>query len=481
MSRWLRELWARARAFGRAPATPAQGFGLGFGALLVRLLVVAWAGGRFPPADDGRYYQVFAERLASGQGYTWLWPDGVVTPAAHYPVGYPGLLAGLYWAFGSQPTIAMLANALIGALGVVGVHRIARSVTSAGPAALAALVAALHPSLVGYTPALMTEGVTAALLAILGAVAVELSERRRPWLGWLGLGIGTGFLLLVRPQTLLLAPVFGVLSRARAGARAKLTAACGVTALALCVCLPWTLRNCVQMDRCVLVSANMGWNLLIGSAAGATGSFVPLEQLGVPEECREIYGEADKDRCFGRAGVRNVLEHPGRYLALVPAKLQATFDWSGAPGYYLHTSNSAAFSSERKLALGVAEAIVQRLLVLACVIGLARSAGPRRKLRFWIGALAAALLCFKTAWIAHLLLVVQAAALGRGLFRRPDAALAASAVAATALIHAAFFGAGRYGLVCVPLLVALSAAVLGTPGPLRSSEPEGDRKGEAGF
>ena len=56
--------------------------------------VVAWASGRVSrPSEDGHYYDVLARRLASGDGYTWLWPDGAVTYAAHYPVGYPALLA----------------------------------------------------------------------------------------------------------------------------------------------------------------------------------------------------------------------------------------------------------------------------------------------------------------------------------------------------------------------------------------------------
>src|SRR5262249_7485196 len=56
-------------------------------ALDVRLAVVAWAAARFPPAADATYYQRIAERISQGLGYTWLWPDGAVTYAAHYPVG----------------------------------------------------------------------------------------------------------------------------------------------------------------------------------------------------------------------------------------------------------------------------------------------------------------------------------------------------------------------------------------------------------
>ncbi len=463
---------ARLRAAFRAEGTWRQGLWLAALALGVRLAILGWSRERFPPADDGIYYQVFAERLSRGLGYTWAWPDGAVTYAAHYPVGYPALLGLLYRLFGSGVIVAGLANAVIGALGVLGVHRIARGAAPAGPAALAASIAALHPSLVFYTPALMTEGVTAALLAILGAAALELGARERARFGWIALGLGAGFLVLVRPQALLLVPVLGAMCRLRRGWRSQARGALLVTALALLTVLPWTARNCARMDRCVLVSANGGWNLFIGAAPGATGSFVPLERLGVPEECREVYGEADKDRCFGAAGLRHVLAEPGRYLSLVPAKLLHTFDWSGAPGYYLHTSNAGAFGASAKLQLGVAEALVQRLVLLAGVVGLARTPGPRRRARKLCAAVSALLLLMKGAWIAHLVLVLQAALLGRSLRSRPDALLAAAAVLATALTHAAFFGAGRYGLVCVAVLSALSASAFGPA----HSEQAGDGK-----
>ncbi len=38
----------------------------------LRVLVVWWARDRFPPADDGSFYHVVAQRIAHGQGYTWL-------------------------------------------------------------------------------------------------------------------------------------------------------------------------------------------------------------------------------------------------------------------------------------------------------------------------------------------------------------------------------------------------------------------------
>src|SRR5690606_29195093 len=367
----------RLRAWFVAPATRRQAAVLVALALALRLGAVLWAAGRFPPADDGTFYHVVAQRIAAGLGYTWAWPDGAVTYAAHYPVGYPALVGALYALFGASPTVAMVMNAGFGALGVWGVHRIARVVVPGGPAFVAGLVAAVHPSLVPYTPALMTEGVTAALLAVLGALAVSAHERTGASGRALRFGIGalSGLAVLIRPQSLLLAPVFGALSAS--GARARMRAALLASVVALGVCLPWTLRNCARMDRCVLVSANMGWNLFIGSAEKATGTWVSVDELGVPPACREVFAEAEKDRCFGRAGLDNVLRDPLRFLSLVPVKLLATFDWSGAPGHYLHASNAAAFGASAKLALGVAEAAVQRLVVLAGLVALARAAGPR--------------------------------------------------------------------------------------------------------
>src|SRR4029079_8391323 len=99
-------------------------------ALAVRLAVVAWAAGRFPPAADGTYYQRIAERIAEGLGYTWLWPDGAVTYAAHYPVGYPALAGALYALFGPRPAVAMALNALLGALAAYAVHRMVQRAAS---------------------------------------------------------------------------------------------------------------------------------------------------------------------------------------------------------------------------------------------------------------------------------------------------------------------------------------------------------------
>src|SRR5437762_13832063 len=113
----------------------------------------------------------------------------------------------------------------------------------------AGLAVALHPGLVMYTPALMTEGVTASLLTVAAWMA-SLRSRRGLW----ALGLVMGVATLVRPQSLVLAPCFGLLSIAREGSSWDRIKRAGLaTMLALLVCAPWTIRNCARMQRCALV------------------------------------------------------------------------------------------------------------------------------------------------------------------------------------------------------------------------------------
>lgn len=426
----------------------------------LRLVVVLWAAGRFPPAADGHFYHVVAQRIAQGHGYTWLWPDGAVTFAAHYPVGYPAIVGAWYWAFGPNPWLAMLFNALLGALALVPTYWIAAEFATRRAACLGAGLAALHPSLVLYTPALMTEGVTAACLAMAAWLVVRLAHgpsRRR----FAMLGIVFGVMTLLRPQMLLLAPVFAALSvwgkqvaRPRWWARALV-----VSLVSLAVCAPWTVRNCVRMDRCMLVSANAGWNLLIGTSQKAGGAWISLDAMGIPSDCRNVFQEAEKDVCFGKAALTAIREHPLDWLALVPAKLGATFDYPAAPANYLHMSNPDRFGAAWRDRLGMLETIWQRVIFALALVALGWRLGSGRLWRKLAGGLGVLSLLSLSAVPAMLLLLVLGATLGKPRFSRLPVALALSALAATALMHAVFFGAGRYALVVAYLMAALAGAI----------------------
>lgn len=424
--------------------------------------MVALAGARVPPTADGVYYHTFADRLSRGLGYTWAWPDGAVTYASHYPVGYPALLAPAYRLFGAHAAVAMGVNALLGAALALSIHALLERATTRTWAFVGGLVVALHPALVPYTAAMMTEGATCALVAVSCALGAAAASPRGP-LGRRGLrgpsfllaGLVLGVAVLVRPQCLVLAPAFGAFFvHARAGLARRLFAATTMTVLTLAVCMPWTYRNCVRMKSCALVSVNGGWNLLIGEQT-TTGAW---ESVQVPEECRTVWDEAKKDACFGSAARRHIRDEPIRWLAKVPKKLAVTFDYFGGAPWYLHQANPGAFSYDAKIRLGTLETVASRLLLVAAIVALARSRGPRRRLRTGLGVVLGAFALSLHAWPAYLGLGLQGLLTGpRALARGPTLVpISLIVVLSTAVMHAAFFGAGRYGLVVAPFVASLA-------------------------
>ena len=350
-------------------------------------------------------------------------------------------LAG--WAGGSPlpaalPAVGAWLNAVLGAAGALAAYRLARAATRPRWALAAGLAVALHPGMVLYTPALMTEGVTAALLT-LAAWMASLRSRRGVIFSGLIMGVAT----LVRPQSLLLAPCWGLMSaRPHQGLAARARRALLATALALAVCAPWTLRNCVRMKQCALVSFNGGWNLLIGASEQATGSWAPID---VPLPCRTVWDEAGKDACFGQEARQAILRDPVRWLGLVPRRLAATFDYAGAAGFYLHQSNPEAFDDQRKTRLGVVETVYERLAYLGALGAAAYASGPRRRARGGLAALFGLLLFRTHAYVAVLGLGLVIALRGRALSGRgPALALATLFVlAATALRARHLFRSGE--------------------------------------
>jgi hypothetical protein len=427
-------------------------------ALAVRLGVVAWAHARFPPAEDGHYYDVLAQRLASGAGYTWLWPDGAVTYAAHYPVGYPALLAALYALFGVSAAAGMTLNAALGAASAYGVHRLVDDGGSARwrPAA-AGLAVALHPALVPYTAAIMTEGVATSLLVVASALAAGArhgpASRQRAFLAGAAVVLGVG--VLVRPQTLIFAPLLGALGAPPlAGWRTRALGAAAVTALALACVAPWTARNCARMHRCALVSVNGGTNLLIG-ASTSTGGWEPVV---VPTECATVWDEAAKDVCFGQAAWRAIGASPAEWAARIPGKIAMTLDYFGAGPWYLHASAPRMFDDGDKRALGAVEVLASRLLLLGALVACGRLPGRRGAARKGLALAGAAGALTVHGWIGYLAIAACAGALGpRAVLRGPVlVGLTAVVVLATIAVHAVFFGAGRYGLAVVPFVAGLA-------------------------
>ena len=216
-------------------------------------------------------------------------------------MGYSGLLGTLYRVFGDGLLVAPLLSAVLGAATAVLIHRIALHHLSPTRARVAGGLAALHPGLIAYCPLVMTEIPSAFLLV---ALLLTLQHFRGRWHSVIIGGAILGLLTLVRPASLLLVPLVA-LAEPQPLARAALRSAAAL-AVALVVISPWTIRNCLRMDGCALVSTNGGWNLAIG-ALTTTGRF---QTLRGKDGCPVVTGQVQQDDCWADVGWKKIEEAP---------------------------------------------------------------------------------------------------------------------------------------------------------------------------
>jgi 4-amino-4-deoxy-L-arabinose transferase-like glycosyltransferase len=434
-------------------------------ALLPRLFVaIAWAK---EPVWDGHYYHFGAERIARGLGYSedvlshghLLWK-----PWVHYPVGYSALLGFFYRIFGSELVIAPVLNALIGALLVAVVHRVARYYVSRDRARVAAGLSAIHPGLIAYSAVVMTEPLAALLL--LGAGHAALHFRGR-WQAMVLAGALLGLATLVRPASLLAVPLL-IFTQPKPLWQATARAA-AASAIALLVVLPWTIRNCQRLDGCALVSTNGGWNLAIG-AITETGRF---QTLRAADGCPIVTGQVQQDRCWGEVGRTKIMAAPWAWLAKAPLKLGQTFDHESFAIEYLHEADPESWPEARRVAARELLTAFHRLLLgiaALSVVAWPRASGLARSALFTqvgIGVLLLGVIAY--AWLSdahpfYLLAVLTPLIAAVPLPGRPAHGAAGgyvlSLLGVTALTHVLFFGEDRYHLVVTPLLCILAAAAL---------------------
>ncbi len=455
-------------------------------ALLPRLLVALVFS--HEPVWDGHYYHFGAERIAQGLGYSedvMVHGHLVWKPWTHYPVGYSAFLGGLYKLFGSGVLVAPVANAIIGTLTAVLVHRLARYYLSDTRARIAGALCALHPGLIAYSAVVMTEPLAAFLLIVAGYLAVKLRGKN---VALPVVGIVFGLAALVRPTSLLAIPLF-LATTPRPFWKALLRTA-AVGAIALLTILPWTARNCRVMDGCALISTNGGWNLAIG-ALTTDGRF---RTLRASDGCPIVTGQVQQDRCWAKLGRDAIKKDPVTWLAQAPKKLSQTYDHESFAIEYLREASPAQWPEERRRAgRDLLTGVHWVLMMLAALSPIALVTSERRRTaRITQGALFLSVVAYVAYCAAQpppmplFPLMVMAPLLALLPFpgRPPQGPVGfylLGLIAITTLTHAIFFGDDRYHLVITPALCILAAAALRPARPKRSrpkltvraGEPEG--------
>jgi len=265
--------------------------------------------------------------------------------AARMPL-YPLLLAP-FAALGPAGIVtAKLAQAALGAAGVLVARRWAR--LAAGPRAgrAAGLLVACDPFAVFFANLLLTESLFALLLLAFGLFAWRLAAEPRP--GWpvpVGYAAAAAALLLTRPSAALLpVGVWGfVLLMARDRRRALAGAGLAAAAIGLAL-LPWGLRNRVVLGSFAWLSANGGVTLYDAQGPQADGSSNQgfLRQFEADPAFRKL-DEVGRDEFLRRRAIEAMRADPGRVAQLALVKLART--WSPTPNVAEHSGGATAVVS----------------------------------------------------------------------------------------------------------------------------------------
>jgi len=305
-------------------------------------------------SGDQYGYVRYGREIAAGEGYV-SYTAG--TPTAYYPIGYPALLAVIFWVaaqlpFGVDlPDLIGLVHAALGTVVIAGVWLLGRRALGTAPALVAAALVALHPDLIALTASFALE--TAFLGFALGALGVIAGHdwgsgppSRSRVLTFAGV---LALTTLIRPFALpfVIALAVAVLLTG-AGWRRVASAVGWVLLVVALVLAPWTIRNWVRLDAFVPLSTNLGDTACISRVVGSDGGFAWASHEGCAEP---TLPDVERNAENLRLAVAFVREHPDEELRLIGRRLQKMFE-HGHPGIL-----EAEASGRGPLDDGVAEAV----------------------------------------------------------------------------------------------------------------------------
>ena len=332
-------------------------------------------------SGDAFYYHEAANLLAQGHGFVgpYYWLRHLVSQSADHPPLYIVALA-VPSVLGATSTLAhQLTSCLIGAATVAAVGLAGRELAGPPAGLLAALVAALSPTLWVNDGVLMSESLVQLTVALV-ILAAYRWWKRPGWRMAAAAGAATALAALTRAELALLAPLLLVplalsLRALPWGRRAALLGA-SLAAMAAVVA-PWAIYNTTRFDRPVILSSGLGL-ALAGANCDATfnGRFLGYWSFPCQNELQSLTGDAsDQDGAYRRHALDYIRRHEGRIPAVVAARLGRVWGLY-RPGQLLRVER---FVETRELVpaeagLGLLYALVAMSAVAA--VGLRRRGGP---------------------------------------------------------------------------------------------------------
>jgi hypothetical protein len=285
-------------------------------------------------AGDNYSYWYYGRAFAAGDGYISY---TLGTPTSYYPIGYPALLAAIFWLAdhtalpGGDADVVAVLHAALGTATVWFTYLIGRSAGSRRLGLGAAALVAFWPNLVFYTPTFALE--TAFTAASTGALAVAASHDWRTGPPSLrrsaAFGLVLGVSVVIRPFSLPFLVAFAIaVAATRAGWRAvaRCTAVAGAVVVLLLV--PWTIRNALVLNAFVPVSTNLGDTACLARSVDSDGGFSFSGQGCVHDP---DLSEPEANTRNLRKALQFVRRHPAEEVRLIGARfrLMMSHDHSG--------------------------------------------------------------------------------------------------------------------------------------------------------
>lgn len=313
------------------------------------------------PMSDFLLYHESALSIVNGQGYRIY---GYIS--AYEPIGYPALLALLYYVFTPDIMIPKLANILLSCLTMALTYVMAKRAFSAKVALIALLIMAFMPRNITFTSVLSTE-ITFTVLFI----ALNLLVLLRPQGMWALLlrGALTGALALIKPYMLVYQLVLFAIDYIHTREPvSSLKSLLVTTAVMILLIGPWTIRNYMVFNTFIPVSTNGGYNIYINNNAYATGGWQdPFKIPGSPllrykHDHDEFWDEVKVDQLGKELALEWIINHPGDFIHLGFIKLYRTFIMCNDVEWSIYALKGGAEFAHTKLMNNVAKAVHYPLL-----------------------------------------------------------------------------------------------------------------------
>jgi len=266
-------------------------------------------------AGDQYSYWYYGNEIAAGRGYV-----GYVTnePTAYYPIGYPALLAALFFVVdnahlpGDLMFWAGLMHVVFSTATIALVFFIGRRVFNPTVGLIAAALLAVFPNAIFQVTTLQLETTfiflsTAALaIIVLHDWSRGLPSRNR----LLAFGFVLSLSVLVRPFSVwFVVGLFAAVMAVKAGWRRAFTVTLVPVLVVVGMSIPWMIRNQIRMHAFIVSSTNTGDTLCLDRNLTAYGGFRFADHDGCVEP-----GLPEVPRNAGntRKAISFVIHHPAR-------------------------------------------------------------------------------------------------------------------------------------------------------------------------